>query len=97
MAAPRYFADVDKTFNAGSDFEESTVISDIDDFTFNGRVFLNTSCQNVPRVRLELFQAERNTFFLVVEAEDNDIEFLTVFEYIAWVFDTTPRNICNVQ
>ena len=41
-------------------------------------------------MRCELFQAESDTFFVIVEVEDNDFDLLVEFNDFFWVIDTAP-------
>ena len=45
----------------------------------------------------ELFQTESNALLLVIEVEDNDIDFLIELYYLMRIVYATPREVCNVD
>ncbi len=97
MLAPRHFAYVDKTFYAGSNLEECTVVSHNDNFAFNLVANLKVCVKCIPWMGMELFEAEGDTFFVVVEVEDNDVELLVESHNLAGVVYAAPREVGDVD
>ena len=48
-------------------------------------------------MRLQLFQAEGDTLLVLVEVKHNDVDLLVEFQDFAWVRDTAPADIGDVQ
>ena len=97
MLRPRHFADVDKTFYARSDFEECAVIGHNDHFALDFVADFEVGVEGVPGMGLELLETESDTFLLVVEVEDNDVEFLVELDNFAGMVYAAPREVGDVD
>ena len=94
---PRHFTYVDKTFYARSDFNECTVVSHNDNFTFNFVANFEVGIESIPRMGLKLFETESNAFFLIVKVEDNHVEFLVEANNFFGMIYAAPRKVCDVD
>ncbi len=88
---------MDQTFYARSDFDECTVVSHNDNFTFNFVANLQVCIQSIPWVRSQLFQAESDTFLFVVEVKDNHIDLLIQLNDFFRMRNTAPRQVCDMD
>ena len=59
--------------------------------------YLQVRIEGIPRVRCQLFQTESNTFFLVVEIEDNHIDFLVELNHFRRIVYTSPTQVGDVN
>ncbi len=97
VLAPAHLAHVDKTFHAGSHFEECTVVGHNHYAAFNLVADLEVGVEGIPGMGLELLETEGDTFFLVVEVQDNDIELLVELDNFAGVFHAAPGEVGDVD
>ena len=88
---------MDKTLYTRSDFDECTVIGHHNDFAFYLVAYFQVGIESIPGMRLQLFQAQSDTFLLVVEVEDNDVEFLVERNHLFGVRNTAPREVGDVN
>ena len=88
---------MDQTFNAGFDFDESAVGHQIDDLTGNQFAFGIFFNDIVPGIAGLLLETEGDTFFVFVDADDGDFEFLTDGEDFAGMVDTAPGDVGDVE
>ncbi len=58
---------------------------------------LEVRIESLPWVGCELLQAERDTLLLLVEVEDNDIDFLAFVYNLVGIVDTSPTEVCDVD
>ena len=78
---PGDFTYVNQTFNTRHDFEEGAIVFDVHHFTFHDFTFFEVFGQGIPGMRSKLFQAKADTFFIIIEIEYNNIEFLIHLQY----------------
>ena len=88
---------MDKTFHAGEDFDEGTVVGDDDHFTFDFVTHLQVGIEFLPRLRSELFETQSDTFLTLFEVEDNDVDFLVEFNHFGRMVDAAPREVGDVD
>ena len=67
---------MDKTFDTGFDFNESTVVGDVGDLTEETCALRVTAGDANPRIFADLFDTERNTVLLLIELQKNSGELL---------------------
>src|SRR5690625_7962856 len=48
-------------------------------------------------MRLQLLQSQRNPFLILIKVQYNDVYLLTQLQNLAWVTDSTPGNIRDIQ
>ena len=97
MLRPRHFRYVDKTFYARSNFDECSVIGHDGNFSFDFVAHFEIGIESIPGVRSKLFQTESDTFLLVVEVENNDIELLVERNDFFGVAYAAPRQVGDVD
>ena len=88
---------MDQTFYAGSDFDECTVVSHNNNFTFHLVTNFQVRIKSIPWMRSKLFQTQSDTFLFVIEVKDNNVEFLIQFNNFFRIANASPRKVCNVD
>ena len=88
---------MDQTFYARSDLDECAIVSHNDNFTLNLVTNLQVRIQSIPWVRSQLLQAKSDTFLLVVEVQDNNIDLLIKLNDFFRMRNTSPRKVCDVD
>src|SRR5690349_15097898 len=96
LIAPAHFGYVDQALNTRSDFQECSVIFNIDDFTFDNITFFDGITDNIPWMWLELFEAKRDSLLVFIEIQYNDMYFLIDLQNFRWMVDTSPAYIGDV-
>ena len=81
---------MDETFYARGDFEECAVVSHDDNFAFDFVADFELGIESFPGMGMELFETEGDALLLVVEVEDDDVEFLVERDDFAGVVDAAP-------
>src|ERR1035437_3789567 len=94
---PGHLADVDEAFHAGFEFHESAVIGDVDHAADDAAVHGVALQHRVPRVRLELLDAERDALLGAVELENNDGDVPAHLEHLRRMRDAAVGHIGHVQ
>ena len=98
LANPAHIADVKQTVDAFFDFDESAVVGEVANDALDAhtdRVFL---IDRFPRVARRLFDAEGNFLFFLVDAEDNDVDFLPLRKDFVRVIDAfRPGHFADVD
>ena len=97
LVSPVHFRNMYQTFNALLDFHKCTIVSQIGDFTKQTGTLRITTSQTIPRIFTQLFQAQRNTAAFLIKFQYFSFNFLTNFQHFAWMFNTTPCQISNMQ
>ncbi len=97
MLSPTHFGNVDEAFDALLELDERSVIRDRDDLALDRLVFRVLLFDVLPRMRLKLFQAERDTLALLVIVENHDVELLIEVDELGGMRDAAPREIRNVK
>src|SRR5207302_1525257 len=82
---PRHVGDVDQAFDAGFELDERAVVRDRDDLALHARSNRILRGDVLPRIGLQLFQAERNTLALPVDVEDFYLELLADLHHLGRV------------
>src|ERR1051326_9261310 len=96
MLAPAHFRNVDQSFNTGSYFYKSSVVSDHHHFSFYLITDLHIRTQVIPRMRSKLLQSKCDAFFLVVEIENHHVDLLIEFHDLFRVADASPAEVGDV-
>src|SRR5690606_19852795 len=97
FVGPIHFRNVDQAFNALFQLSETAVVSEVGDFRFNTGTFRVTLGDLDPRIFTELFQAQRHTIALAVEFQNLNVDLVANIDDFAWMLDTLPRHVGNVQ
>ena len=88
---------MDQTLYTRLDLYECTVVGNNDYLALHVIAYLQVCIESVPWMWSELFQTESNALLLVIEVEDNDIDFLIELYYLMRIVYATPREVCNVD
>ena len=77
--------------HARGDLHERTVIGNHHHFPLNDVAHLQVFAQRIPRVRGELFQAERDTLLIFIEIEDYHVDLIVELHHLFRVLYAAPR------
>ena len=94
---PGEFGDMDETFDAFFDLDEGTVGDQIGDFAFDASADGEAVFGFFPRIFLGLFEAEGDAFFVAIDVENLDIDFLSDLDHFAGVAEAAPAHIGDVE
>src|SRR5690606_1192203 len=97
FVGPIHLRPVDQAFNALSQLGETAVVSEVGDFCFNTGTFRVALGDLNPWIFTELFQAQRHTVALAVELQNLNVDLVANIDDFAWMLDTLPRHVGNVQ
>jgi len=97
LLGPAHFADVHQAFNAGFEFNESAVISDVGDAAGELATRRILGVHTIPRVGQQLLHAERNALGVRVDLHDLDFHRVAHIEHLARVVDALPAHVGDVQ
>ena len=97
VLAPAHFADVQQTFDTFRHFDESTVVCNNHNFSFDLVSDVDAFRHGIPWVRSQLLNAKRNALAVVVEVEDHNVQALVHFDHLFWVVHTAPAEVCDVH
>src|SRR2546423_4043934 len=97
VARPAHLADVNEAFNSGLELDERTVVRDRDDLPGHSRTDGIFFGNILPRVALELFQAEGDSFAIPVDVEDFDFQLLTDVHHLGRVLNAAVRHVGDVE
>ena len=93
----REFGDVDEAFDAFFDFDERAVRHEVRDLAFDLRTDRETAFGLFPRILLGLLEAEGDALLLLVDVEDEHVEFLADFDHLARVAEAAPGHVGDVE
>ena len=94
---PRHLADVDQTLHPGFQFHEGAVIGHIDHAADHAAVHRVALQHRVPRVRLQLLDAQRDALLAAVELENLDRHILAHLQHLRRMRDPAVGHVGNVQ
>ena len=97
VLAPRHLRNVNQTLYTRCNLDECAVIGHNDNLALNFVTDFEVGIQRLPRVRNELLQAESDTLLVLVEIENNDLQFLVEMYNLLRMIDTTPRKVGDVN
>ena len=99
FARPREFGDVNEAFDAGFEFDEGAEVRGARDYAANTLANCVLPGGRVPRMRLELFQADGDAAFTVFfrGLEDLDFDLLADREDVRGLLDARPADFADVQ
>src|SRR5690625_6008957 len=80
MLRPAHLRDVDEALDTFFQLDECAVVGDRDHFALDNVAFRVALAQIIPRMRLQLLQAKRNTLALLVVVKNDDVELLVEFD-----------------
>src|SRR5271163_2776325 len=94
---PAEFGDVHQAFDTLLELDKYAVVHYAYDFAFYlaaGGIFFRSAD---PRVRHQLFEAERNALLFLVKFQDDDVEFLIRLDHVGRMLDAAPAEVGEVQ
>ncbi len=97
MLAPAHFAYVDQALYAGSDLYKRAIVGHYYYFAFHMVANFQVGAQRVPWMGHQLLQTKGNALLLVVEVEDNHIEFLVQLYHFFRVAHTAPAQVGDMD
>ena len=87
LAGPAQIGDMDHAVNPFVEFRERAIGSHVANFAFHGAADGEFLLDLVPRIRLELAQAQRNFLLFFVDPEHNGFDFLADSENVGRAHD----------
>ena len=97
MLAPAHLGYVNEAFYAFCDLHECAVISHNDNLTVHLVAYLEVRIKCIPRVRSQLLETESDTFLLLIEVEDNDVDLLVELQELVRVVNASPAEVGDVD
>ena len=97
VARPAHLADVHQAFDARLQLDEGAVVRDGYDLTLHpctDRVLLGDV---LPRIGVQLLEAEGDALALPIDVENLDLERLADLDHLAGVLDAAPRHVGDMQ
>ncbi len=94
---PGHFTDVDEAFDAGFELDERAVIGDVDDAADHAAVDGVPLGDRVPRVGLELLDAERDPLLGAIEFQNLDGQFVADMQHLGRMRHAAIGDVGNVQ
>ena len=97
VARPRHLGDVDQALDALLELDECAVVGDRDDLALDAVADLVLLLDALPRVGLELLQAERDALLLGIEVEHLDPHLVADLDELGRMRDAAPRHVGDVE
>ena len=94
---PAHLGDVYQTFDTGFEFNESAIIGDVGNATFELGTVRVFAFDAFPRIGLELLHTQRDTLRFSIEADHLDFHRLADLQGLGRVVDALPCNVGDVQ
>ena len=94
---PRKFGNVDEAFDAALDFDERTVGQELGHAALDALTDRVLALDIFPWVIRHLLEAERNTLFLAIDIEDDDVDGLADVKQLGRMVDAAPRHVGDVE
>src|SRR5690554_2854545 len=90
MLGPAHFRNVNQTFHTRGNLNKCTVIGNNNHFSFYDIAYFQCFTQCIPWMRSQLFQTKGDTFFLVVEIEDDHVDLVVQLNNLFGMLNTSP-------
>src|SRR4030042_2540247 len=97
LFAPGHFRNMNQSFDSLLKFDEDDIISDIDHFPLNARSHRIILQSEIPWVREDLLQSQRNLLLLLIEVENLHPDPLPHRDPLRWMSDPSPADVRNVE
>ncbi len=97
LVGPIHFGDMHQTFDSWLEFHKCAVVGDVGDLAEQARVLWVATVDAHPGIVAHLLETQGDTVFLGVELENFGCDFLTCSHHFAWMTDTTPCHVGDVQ
>src|SRR5882762_1396412 len=97
VAGPAHLGDVHEAFDARFELDERAVVRDRDDFPLHARSNRILRGDVLPRIGLQLLQAERDALALPVDFEDCDLELLADLHHLGRMRHAAVAHVGDMQ
>src|SRR5215467_256832 len=97
LSRPRHFGDMNQPFDTAFQFNKRAVIHQADDLTLDPGTYRVFFRHRLPRVRGQLFHAERNSLLLRIKLQYNDFDLVSHLDDFGGMADTTPGHIADMK
>ena len=97
VARPAHLGDVHQTLDALLQLDERAVVGDRDHLAAHARADRVLLLDVLPRIRLQLLQAERDALAVPVDVEHLDLQLVADRHHLGRVADAAPRHVRDVQ
>ena len=97
VARPAHLADVHEAFDARLELDERAVVRDRDDLARDARADRILLGDVLPRIALELLEAERDALALPIDVEHLDLELRADRDELGRMRDAAPRHVGDVE
>src|SRR3954465_895195 len=94
---PAHLADVDESFDARLELDESAVVRDRDHFATHARADRILLGDILPRIALELLEAERDALAIPIDVENFDFELLADVHHLGRMLNAAVRHVGDVE
>ena len=97
ITRPAHLADVYQPFDTGLQLDERAVVRDADHLALHPRPDRVLLGHVLPRIGLELFQAQRDAFTTPVDVEHLHLDLLPHLHHVRRVRDPAVTHVCDVE
>ena len=98
LAGPAHVADMQQTIDTFFEFDEGTVVRQVADSTADESPWWVLGCNLIPWIRLSLLHTQRDFLLVLVDAEDNHIDFVARIDQFGWVINSLgPGHFADVN
>ncbi len=94
---PAHLADVHESFDVRGELDERAIVGDRDHLPRDARADRVLRGDVLPRVTLELLEAERDALALPINVENLHLELRTDRDHLARMLDSAPRHVRDVE
>src|SRR5436309_14999223 len=94
---PAHLADVNESLDSRLELDKSAVVGDRDNLTGHARADWILLGDILPRIALELLQAERDSLAVPIDVEDFDFQLLTDVNHLGRMLNASVRHVGDVQ
>src|SRR5690606_30027029 len=94
---PGKLGNVDKTFHALLQLHKGAVVDEVDNLTTHAGTNRVALLDTIPWIWGGLLEAEGDTLAIAVHFDNHDIDLFTHLEHFAWVRNTAPGHIGDVE
>ncbi len=97
LLGPAHLRDVDQPLDAGLKLDEGAIVGDVGDGALEARAHGIFGGDALPRIGLELLDAEADALGLGIDADDLHLHRVADIHDLARMVDTSPRHVGDMQ
>src|SRR5262245_58938032 len=97
VSCPAHLADVHQTLDARLELDKRAVVRDRDDFASDARADRILVGDVLPRIRLQLLEAEADALTRPIDVEHLDLELRSDLYELGRMRDAAPRHVGDVE